>query len=342
MGAGDSELDVYLQELGRYPLLKQEEERELAKRLAKGDTEARDRMVRSNLRLVVAIAKHYAHRGLALLDLIEEGNLGLLKAVVRFSPDHGCKFSTYASWWIKQSIRRALLNKVKSVRVPAYMVDLVMQWRRTAAELANKLGREPSIEEVRKAMGLARRKFLAVQHALAISAAGARRDRTDTEDTEQSLAFIPDPETESLPPEVDKEEMKQAIEHMLTERERRILEMRFGMAEENPMTLEVIGERVGLTRERVRQIEIEALRKLYFFLEEKEEAEEEERRKRQAARAQAERALLPRRRFEPAAPAPVEAAEKPGKAVKERKRRVRRAKPASSPPVQIKFRAPQE
>src|SRR5438477_27372 len=136
MAANDAEVELYLSEIARFPLLSPEEERSLARRIALGDEEARHDMIRCNLRLVVSIAKNYTDRGMSLLDLIEEGNLGLLKAVTRFNPDEGCKFSTYASWWIKQTIRRALINKVKSVRIPAYMVEVLSRWKRASAVLA--------------------------------------------------------------------------------------------------------------------------------------------------------------------------------------------------------------
>ena len=150
----DTDITLYLREISRYRLLTPPEERELARRVRQGDQEARNEMVRANLRLVVSIAKNYVARGLSLLDLIEEGNIGLLKAVERFNPDEGCKFSTYASWWIRQTVRRALISKVKNVRVPAYMVEILTRWRRSTEKLTQHLGRAPSIDEVADDVGL--------------------------------------------------------------------------------------------------------------------------------------------------------------------------------------------
>jgi RNA polymerase primary sigma factor len=287
----DSELELYLQEISRYPLLKPHEERELAYRIAKGDQEAQDHMIRSNLRLVVSIAKNYLHRGMSLLDLIEEGNLGLLKAVSRFSPDQGCKFSTYASWWIKQTIRRALINKVKSVRVPAYMVEILTHWRKKGSELSQKLGRDPTAEEIGRALHLRPGKLAAIRQALSASAptgrGGGERSAPDVEDL---LAGLPSREEAGVLGEYDREALAHALEYALTERERHILEMRYGLAGEEPHTLETIGERIGLTRERVRQIENQALHKLQIFLRQKDEQDAQQRleRRRRRGRAVAE------------------------------------------------------
>jgi len=289
----DAEVELYLSEISKYKLLTPEEERELAHRVADGDTEARNRMVRSNLRLVVSIAKHYTDRGMSFLDLIEEGNLGLLKAVSRFSPDQGCKFSTYASWWIKQSIRRALINKVKSVRVPAYMVELLSHWKRATAALAQKLGREPSLEEIGKYLGLTPHKVSIVRQALSASAPPGRSgDAQDSFDLEDILAGVPSREQEpgSLG-DYDREALRKALEFALTERERQVVELRYGLAAADagpanqPSTLEDIGYRIGLTRERVRQIENQALRKLQIYLQEKDESEELAREERRRLRA---------------------------------------------------------
>ena len=277
------------------------EERDLAHRIAKGDTEARDHMIRSNLRLVVSIAKNYQDRGMAFLDLIEEGNLGLLKAVGRFSPDQGCKFSTYASWWIKQTIRRALINKVKSVRVPAYMVEVLTRWKRTSSKLAQTLGRDPTADEIGKELNLSASKIAIIRQALSASAPVGRGGDSDSSfDLEDILAGVPSrEESGTLPGEYDREALRSALEFALTERERHIVELRYGLSPENdgeddePCTLEKIGERIGLTRERVRQIETQALRKLQIFLQEKDEREEIQRIARRRSRDEAERQGLP-------------------------------------------------
>ena len=275
-----------------------QEERELAYRIAKGDNEARDRMIRCNLRLVVSIAKNYTERGMSFLDLIEEGNLGLLKAVGRFSPDQGCKFSTYASWWIKQTIRRALINKVKSVRVPAYMIEVLTRWKRATSTLAQKMGRDPTPDEIGKYLKLTPNKIAIIRQALSASApVGRGGDPDSSYDLEDVLAGVPSrtEEDSALPGDVDKETLRTALEFALTERERHIIELRYGLAstdsgEENePNTLEKIGERIGLTRERVRQIENQALRKLQLYLQQKDEREAREREERRQARNEAQR-----------------------------------------------------
>jgi RNA polymerase primary sigma factor len=289
----DAELELYLQEISKFPLLTPHEEQELARRIAQGDREARDRMIRSNLRLVVSIAKNYFHRDVSLLDLIEEGNLGLLKAVGRFSPDQGCKFSTYASWWIKQTIRRALINKMRSVRVPAYMVELLTRWRRTGAEMAQKLGREAGAEEIGRALKLAPTKIAAIRHALSASSSTGRAQKAEGMfDFEDLLAALPSREEAPGLADYDREALAHAIEVALTERERRILEMRYGLHSEQPATLERIGERIGLTRERVRQIEGQALHKLQLFMQERDEQEEAGRQER---RRRARESSRPRR-----------------------------------------------
>lgn len=251
-------------------------------------------MVRANLRLVVSIAKHYTERGMSFLDLIEEGNLGLLKAVSRFSPDQGCKFSTYASWWIKQSIRRALINKVKSVRVPAYMVEVLTNWKRASSALSQKLGREPTADEIGKYLKLSPSRIAIVRKALSASAPIGRGGDVDSSfDLEDVLAGVPSREEEpGLPAEYDREALQTALEFALTERERHVIALRYGLAVEEgdtegePCTLEKIGERIGLTRERVRQIENQALRKLQLYLRQKDEREERERQERREARGQ--------------------------------------------------------
>ena len=288
----DTELELYLSEISKYSLLKAHEERELAYRIATGDAEARDRMIRSNLRLVVSIAKNYSHRGMSLLDLIEEGNLGLLKAVSRFSPDQGCKFSTYACWWIKQTIRRALINKVKSVRVPAYMIEILTRWKKMSSALAQKYGRDPSPEEIGKALKLSPSKLAAIRQALSAAAPTGRGGESDTSlDIEDLLAGVPSREelSRTLPDDFDREALRHALEYALSERERKIIELRFGIVNEEPLTLELIGERIGLTRERVRQIENQALHKLQIFMAQKDERDERERQERRRLREEAQR-----------------------------------------------------
>ena len=270
----DADVKLYLSEISRYPLLTPEQERALARRVRQGDMEARNEMVRANLRLVVSIAKGYVDRGLSFLDLIEEGNLGLLKAVERFNPDEGCKFSTYASWWIKQTMRRALISKVKNVRVPAYMVETLFKWRTASRELSQKLGREPTAEEVAAVLGLGRDKLAILRKALQAHGGVARPEEPGyVQDIEDESAPVPGGE-ESILDVTGGASLDQILSAALSEREQIILRLRFGLGlpggergpGQEPCTLEVIGKRIGLTRERVRQIEAQALRKLFCFL----------------------------------------------------------------------------
>lgn len=258
-------LETYLVEINETPLLTAEQERALARRIQRGDMQAREHMIRANLRLVVSIAKIYAERGLALQDLIAEGNFGLVKAVEKFDPDAGCRFSTYGTWWIKQSIRRALVNSVKSVRVPSYMAEMISKWRVVSHELAFALGRSPTVEEVAQELDLPRESWSLLKRTIQTSSLGAQvsLDRlTANQDTvEDTTAKSPD---EKLLDEDLLGRLGQVL-GAIDEREATILRLRYGLGESGsePMTLKEIGKIVGLTRERVRQIEREALRKLY-------------------------------------------------------------------------------
>ena len=259
---------TYLREINRVPLLTGDQEKELSTvirdetRVSKDRAAARERMIRANLRLVVNIARNYLNRGLTFMDLIEEGNLGLLRAVEGFEPLQGYRFSTYGSWWIKQAIRRALINKVKTIRIPAYMVELIAKMKSVQAELKSRLGRQPSIEEIAKKMKLPREKIAMMRRAAGTAAQSASQAPDTTLGLSEMLADEKTPmPDEALFDEHEKETIHKLLDS-IDEREAKVLRMRYGLGGEEPKTLKEIGEILGLTRERVRQIENEALKKL--------------------------------------------------------------------------------
>jgi RNA polymerase primary sigma factor len=259
----DSPLENYLREIDETALLTADEEKNLACRVMRGDTDARDQMVRANLRLVVMIARGYTGKGLALQDLIEEGNLGLLRAVEGFDPTMNARFSTYASYWIKQSIKRALVNTAKTIRIPAYMVELLAKWRSATNQLTDELGRPPTNEETAKLLGLPKKKISIIQKAIRVYSSAPQTDQTEAGwsiDEMLSDGRTNTPDTEM----VENDDLRQVM-HLLDKmdpHEATVLRMRFGLNDEEPKTLKEIGEALGLTRERVRQIESEALVKL--------------------------------------------------------------------------------
>ena len=256
-------LETYLREINETNLLTAQDERDLARAIALGDVRARDRMVRANLRLVVNIARGYTSKGLGLQDLIEEGNLGLMRAVEGFDPDMGTRFSTYASYWIKQSIKRALINSAKTIRIPAYMVELLSKWRRATNRLVDELGRNPTPEEVARLLGLPKRKLPIIKKAIQIYNASPQSDQSESGWSLGEMVVderMRTPDDEMLETDVLKSVMKMLDD--LEPREAMVLQMRFGLGTLEPHTLKEIGEQLGLTRERVRQIETEALRKL--------------------------------------------------------------------------------
>jgi RNA polymerase primary sigma factor len=261
--AAQSPLETYLREINVTPLLTAGEEKDLARRIGAGDTEARDRMVRANLRLVVNIARGYTGKGLALQDLIEEGNLGLLRAVEGFDPDMNTRFSTYAGYWIKQSIKRGLINTAKDVRLPAYMVELLAKWRRATNTLADEFGRPPTEEEVAALLGLSKKKLGILKKAVRVSNGPHQADGGgEGQGLEETL---PDGRATSPGAEmVGADDLKHVMVLLdkMEAREAAVLRMRFGLNGEEAKTLKEIGECLGLTRERVRQIEGEALAKL--------------------------------------------------------------------------------
>ncbi len=256
-------LETYLREINETKLLTAADERELATAIANGDVRARDRMVRANLRLVVNIARGYAGKGLGLQDLIEEGNLGLLRAVEGFDPAVGTRFSTYASYWIKQSIKRSLINSAKTIRIPAYMVELLSKWRRASARLAEELRRTPTPEEIARILGLAKKKLPIIKKAIRIYNSTPQTDQAEAGWSLSEMVMderMKTPEDELLEHDVLKHVLSMLGE--MDNREATVLRLRFGLEDSEPHTLKEIGEQLGLTRERVRQIETEALKKL--------------------------------------------------------------------------------
>lgn len=264
--AVQSEIQLYLREINQIPLLTPIEERELGWRIINdGCPDSKDRMIRANLRLVIAIAKNYSNRGLSLLDLIEEGNIGLIRAVEGFDPAQGARFSTYGSWWIKQSIKRMLVNASQPIHIPAYMVDLIGKWRHASARLEETLGRLPNNSEMCEALGLPERKIDAIRRAMkAVSSSNQAPLGRDGE-VADFAELCPDSKNGEPGNTVERREELQMILRLLEsidERDARVIRLRFGLEGHRPLTLKEIGREVGLTRERVRQIEMEALRRL--------------------------------------------------------------------------------
>ena len=254
---------MYLKEIGRIPLLKFEQEISLAKQVEKGSKEAKKTLITSNLRLVVSIAKKYVGRGLTLLDLIQEGNQGLIRAVEKYDWRRGYKFSTYATWWIRQSITRAIADQARTIRIPVHMVENINRFLRTSRKLMQELGREPTPEEVAKVLGIEPDKALEI---IKISQEPASLESPVGDEEDSRLGdFIHDTNAPTLFDTASRELLKEQVEQVLdtlSDRERRVLEERFGLKDGKSKTLEEVGRTFAVTRERIRQIEAKALRKL--------------------------------------------------------------------------------
>ncbi|MHC4607288.1 MAG: sigma-70 family RNA polymerase sigma factor [Planctomycetota bacterium] len=271
----ESGVEQYLKEIQKVPLLTAQQERDLARKMSRGKKNkrskkaveearnARDQFIRANLRLVVSVAKNYAGKGLSFLDLIEEGNLGLLKAVERFDPAKKCRFSTYATWWIRQAIRRALVNTSKTVRVPSYMVEVIAKWKSVQGEMTHRLGRKPDVTEVADEMKLSEEGMKILRRAINAS---DNLSRPVSLDVMWPSSEFPDTKEMSRPENQVLSQMEvERIENLLrsiNQREAEVLRLRYGLYDGQPLTLGDIGKRLKITRERVRQIEKAALRKL--------------------------------------------------------------------------------
>ena len=263
VSAGDDDVRQFLREIRQYPLLTQEEEKQLAVRCARGDEDAIRKMVNSNLRLVVSVAKRYAGRGLPFLDLIQEGNLGLMKAAEKFEPDRGFRFSTYATWWIRQSITRAIADQGRVIRIPVHLVESINRVKKTTGELLRKNGREPTAEEIAVRLDMepdrVRELLQLAQDPISLETPVGEEEDAHLED------FIQDEEAGVPVDEAGRELLRRELANVLkslTPREERVLTLRFGLEDGQARTLEELGKEFNVTRERIRQIEAKALRKL--------------------------------------------------------------------------------
>ena len=262
----DDSVRLYLREIGKIPLLSAEEEMDLARRIVEGDKKAKDKMAEANMRLVVSIAKRYSGRGLDFLDLIQEGNTGLLRAVEKLDPDKGFKFSTYATWWIRQAITRAIADQARTIRIPVHMVETINKLLRTQRRMTQELNREPTIEELSKELDMEPEKIeyvIKIKQDISSLDAGVGRDGEDDDSVLQD--FIVDEDTVSPEDSASNQLLKEQVQEILSslsDREQKIVRMRFGLDNGKNHTLEEVGQEFAVTRERIRQIEAKALAKL--------------------------------------------------------------------------------
>ena len=259
----DDPVRMYLKEIGKVPLLDAEEEKELARRMSDGDEEAKNKLVESNLRLVVSIAKRYVGKGMFFLDLIQEGNLGLMKAVEKFDYKKGYKFSTYATWWIRQAITRAIADQARTIRIPVHMVETIHKVSRYSRQMLQELGREPTADEIGEKMGMSADR---VRDIMKIAQDPVSLETPIGEEEDSHLGdFIPDEDTPAPADAASATILREVIErelHTLTPREEHVIKLRFGLYDGRTRTLEEVGKEFDITRERIRQIEAKALRKL--------------------------------------------------------------------------------
>jgi RNA polymerase primary sigma factor len=265
-------IEDYFRQINRFPLLNREEELAVVDRMKEGEEEARSYLIGCNLRLVVSIAKTYVGRGLSLMDLIEEGNLGLIKAANHFRSEEGCRFSTYATWWIHQSIKRALVDTAKPVRIPSYLAPKIAEWKRVASQMTMRLNRAPSVFELAEACEIDAERFPIFQSALRTSNSISQTVSLDGTDQESLMEALTEPEGKR-PDELfmDKWETDHVnrLVARLNERDQVVIRLRYGLGDARaPLTLQEIGDRIRLSRERVRQIENDALRKLNLMMQE--------------------------------------------------------------------------
>ena len=262
-----SALQLYLNDINKYPLLTLAEEKEITNAVKKGDEDAREKLIKSNLRLVISIAKNYVNRGLSFLDLIDEGNIGLLKSISGFKVEMGCKFSTYATWWIRQSISRALANTGKTKRIPTYMNENISKLKSVSANLTGRLERKPNSEEIAKEMDITSKKISTIE--MALKPANVFREEITSSDMIWALSeMVADPNTKPPDEELIDNNEKESVDKLLNIIDKRastILRLRYGLDDGEHKTLQEVGKILNITRERVRQIEKEAIRKLHFI-----------------------------------------------------------------------------